>query len=462
MATQSSLVEFLTSFLDDGAILQGEDVSGRTAGGLHTEENIQAKVILRPKTTEELSKILSACNESNQPIVVHGGLTGLVYGTRSTQEQFVISLERMNQIEDVDLVGRTITCQSGVTLQTIQELAEENNMIFPLDLGARGSCSVGGNIATNAGGNRVIRYGMMRDSVLGLEAVLADGTVLTSMNTMIKNNAGYDLKQLFIGTEGTLGIITRCVLRIREAPLSQNTGLVAIENLDSVIRFLKIVDSRLGGNMSAFEVMWHEFYKMVVDPKEKSTIPLNPDYPYYVLVEALGSDQMKDEDHFESILSECLESSLIKDAVLAKSDSERQAFWAIRDDVEQQTNYKPTFMYDVSLPISRMENYISEVRNNLSRSWNDFNCIVFGHLADGNLHIIIGVGSDDIESQTKIEASVYEPLKLIGGSVSAEHGIGFEKKQYLNLSRTEAEIKLMKGLKQTLDPKNILNTGLIF
>ena len=171
---------------------------------------------------------------------------------------------------------------------------------------------------------------------------------------------------------------------------------------------------------------------------------------------------MKDEDHFESILSECLESSLIKDAVLAKSDSERQAFWAIRDDVEQQTNYKPTFMYDVSLPITRMENYISEVRNNLSRSWNDFNCIVFGHLADGNLHIIIGVGSDDIESQTKIEASVYEPLKLIGGSVSAEHGIGFEKKQYLNLSRTEAEIKLMKGLKQTLDPKNILNTGLIF
>ena len=462
MATQSSLVEFLTSFFDDVAFLQGGDVSGRTAGGLHTEENIQAKVILRPKTTEELSKILSACNESNQPIVVHGGLTGLVYGTRSTQEQFVISLERMNQIEDVDLVGRTITCQSGVTLQTIQELAEENNMIFPLDLGARGSCSVGGNIATNAGGNRVIRYGMMRDSVLGLEAVLADGTVLTSMNTMIKNNAGYDLKQLFIGTEGTLGIITRCVLRIREAPLSQNTGLVAIENLDSVIRFLKIVDSRLGGNMSAFEVMWHEFYKMVVDPKEISTNPLNPDYPYYVLVEALGSDQMKDEDHFESILSECLESSLIKDAVLAKSDSERQAFWAIRDDVEQQTNYKPTIMYDVSLPITRMENYISEVRNNLSRSWNDFNCIVFGHLADGNLHIIIGVGSDDIESQTKIEASVYEPLKLIGGSVSAEHGIGFEKKQYFNLSRTEAEIKLMKGLKQTLDPKNILNTGLIF
>ncbi len=162
-----------------------------------------------------------------------------------TQDQIVVSLERMNQIEDVDLVGRTITCQSGVTLQKIQELAEENNMIFPLDLGARGSCSVGGNIATNAGGNRVIRYGMMRDSVLGLEAVLADGTVLTSMNTMIKNNAGYDLKQLFIGTEGTLGIITRCVLRIREAPLSQNTGLVAIDNLDSVIRFLKIVNSFL-------------------------------------------------------------------------------------------------------------------------------------------------------------------------------------------------------------------------
>ena len=462
MVSQSDRIEFFASFLDEGAILQGEDVSGRTAGGLHTEENIQAKVILRPKTTEELSKILSACHESNQPIVVHGGLTGLVYGTRSTQDQLVISLERMNQIEDVDLIGRTITCQSGTTLQTIQELAEENNMMFPLDLGARGSCFIGGNIATNAGGNRVIRYGMMRDSVLGLEAVLADGTVLTSMNTMIKNNAGYDLKQLFIGTEGTLGIITRCVLRLREAPLSQNTGLVALENLDSVIRFLKIVDSKLGGNMSAFEVMWNEFYKMVVGSKEQSSIPLASDYPYYVLVEALGSDQIKDEDHFESVLSECLESSLIKDAVLAKSDSERQALWAIRDDVEQQTNYKPTFMYDVSLPISSMEDYISQVRKNLKHSWDDFHCIVFGHLADGNLHLIVGVSSDDIETQRKIEASVYEPLKLIGGSVSAEHGIGFEKKQYLNLSRTETEIELMKGLKQSLDPRNILNPGLIF
>ena len=462
MVSQSDRIEFFASFLDEGAILQGEDVSGRTAGGLHTEENIQAKVILRPKTTEELSKILSACHESNQPIVVHGGLTGLVYGTRSTQDQLVISLERMNQIEDVDLIGRTITCQSGTTLQTIQELAEENNMMFPLDLGARGSCFIGGNIATNAGGNRVIRYGMMRDSVLGLEAVLADGTVLTSMNTMIKNNAGYDLKQLFIGTEGTLGIITRCVLRLREAPLSQNTGLVALENLDSVIRFLKIVDSKLGGNMSAFEVMWNEFYKMVVGSKEQSSIPLAPDYPYYVLVEALGSDQIKDEDHFESVLSECLESSLIKDAVLAKSDSERQALWAIRDDVEQQTNYKPTFMYDVSLPISSMEDYISQVRNNLKHSWDDFRCIVFGHLADGNLHLIIGVGSDDIDSQKKIEISVYEPLRLVGGSVSAEHGIGFEKKQYLNLSRSETEINIMKDLKKSLDPKNILNSGLIF
>ena len=462
MVSQSGLIEFFASFLDEGAILQGEDVAGRTAGGLHTEENIQAKVILRPKTTEELSKILSACHESNQPIVVHGGLTGLVFGTRSTQDQLVISLERMNQIENVDLIGRTIACQSGTTLQTIQEMAEENNMMFPLDLGARGSCSIGGNIATNAGGNRVIRYGMMRDSVLGLEAVLADGTVLTSMNTMIKNNAGYDLKQLFIGTEGTLGIVTRCVLRLREAPLSQNTGLVALENLDSVIRFLKIVDSKLGGNMSAFEVMWNEFYKMVVGSKEHSSIPLAPDYPYYVLVEALGSDQITDEGHFESVLSECLESSLIKDAVLAKSDSERQALWAIRDDVEQQTNYKPTFMYDVSLPISSMEDYISQVRKNLEHSWDDFNCIVFGHLADGNLHLIVGVGSDDIETQRKIEVSVYEPLKLIGGSVSAEHGIGFEKKQYLNLSRTETEIELMKGLKQSLDPRNILNPGLIF
>ena len=462
MVLKKKVLEDLQVFLPKKAFLVDEQVSNRKAGGLHTEEAIQAEIIVRPESTEEVSKILSVCNQAGQPVIVHGGLTGLVYGTRTSPDQLILSLERMNNIEEIDPIGRTLTCQSGVTLQNIQEKAESENMIFPLDLGARGSCSIGGNISTNAGGNRVIRYGMTRDSVLGIEAVTSDGTILSSMNRMIKNNAGYDLKQLFIGTEGTLGIVTRCVLRLREAPISQNTALVGIENFPSIVTFLKHIDSGLGGNMSAFEVMWKEFYEMVTNSLDEKSLPLKKNIPYYVLVESMGSDQVKDEEHFESLLQKALEDSVIVDAVLAKSEKERKALWAFRDDVEKQAQYGPTVMFDVSLPINEMEEYVSKVDLNLQKYWKDFHHIVWGHLADGNLHLVVGTG--DLESDTikKIENSVYEPLELIGGSISAEHGIGLEKKPYLHLSRSEEEINYMKALKNTFDPKGILNPGLIF
>ena len=462
MALKKNVLTALQDFLPKKALLIDDEVSTRKAGGLHTEEAILAKVIVRPETTEEVSKILSLCNQTRQPVIVHGGLTGLVYGTRTSPDQLILSLERMNEIEEIDPVGRTITCQSGVKLQSIQEKAESENMIFPLDLGARGSCFIGGNISTNAGGNRVIRYGMTRESVLGIEAVTSDGTILSSMNRMIKNNAGYDLKQLFIGTEGTLGIVTRCVLRLREAPISQNTALVGIEDFDSIIKFLKYIDSGLGGNMSAFEVMWKEFYAMVTNFLDETTLPLKRNIPYYVLVKSMGSDQSRDEDHFEILLSKALEDSIIIDAVLAKSEKERRALWSLRDDVEKQAQYGPTVMFDVSLPINEMESYVSQVNINLQNNWSKFHHIVWGHLADGNLHLVVGTG--DLESNTikRIENSVYEPLKLIGGSISAEHGIGLEKKPYLHLSRSEEEINYMKALKNTFDPKGILNPGLIF
>ena len=462
MALKKKVLEDLQVFLPKKAFLVDEQVSNRKAGGLHTEEAIQAEIIVRPESTEEVSKILSVCNQAGQPVIVHGGLTGLVYGTRTSPDQLILSLERMNTIEEVDPIGRTLTCQSGGTLQNIQERAESENKIFPLDLGARGSCSIGGNISTNAGGNRVIRYGMTRDSVLGIEAVTSDGTILSSMNRMIKNNAGYDLKQLFIGTEGTLGIVTRCVLRLREAPISQNTALVGIEDFSSIVKFLKHIDAGLGGNMSAFEVMWKEFYEMVTNSLDEKSLPLKKNIPYYVLVESMGSDQVKDEEHFESLLQKALEDSVIVDAVLAKSEKERKALWAFRDDVEKQAQYGPTVMFDVSLAINEMDEYVSKVDLNLQKYWKDFHHIVWGHLADGNLHLVVGTG--DLESDTikKIENSVYEPLELIGGSISAEHGIGLEKKPYLLLSRSEEEINYMNALKDTIDPKGILNPGLIF
>ena len=301
MALKKNVLTALQDFLPKKALLVEDEVSTRKAGGLHTEEAILAKVIVRPETTEEVSKILSLCNQTRQPVIVHGGLTGLVYGTRTSPDQLILSLERMNEIEEIDPVGRTITCQSGVKLQSIQEKAESENMIFPLDLGARGSCFIGGNIAENSGGPRAVKYGVTKDFVLNLEVVLPNGEIIKTGADTLKNST-YDLKQLFIGTEGTLGIVTRCVLRLREAPISQNTALVGIEDFDSIIKFLKYIDSGLGGNMSAFEVMWKEFYAMVTNFLDETTLPLKRNIPYYVLVESMGSDQSRDEDHFEILL----------------------------------------------------------------------------------------------------------------------------------------------------------------
>ena len=368
----------------------------------------------------------------------------------------------MTSIEEVDEIGRTITVQAGVPLEKVQQEAEKYNLMLPVDLGARGSCTIGGNISTNAGGNMVIKYGMMRDSVLGLEAVLADGQVMTSMNKMLKNNSGYDLKQLFIGTEGTLGFVTRAVLRLREKPTSTNTVLLALDSFDEVIECLKYMDKGLGGNLSAYEVMWRNFYEVVTSSNSNHTPPLPLNYSYYVIVETLGADQDKDTALFEELLEVALDRGIIKDAVIPQSETERTKLWSIRDDVEQHYKDGPVKMFDVSMPISFMERYVQEVNANFSAHWNDYKCVVFGHVGDGNLHIIGGVGSNEEEATELMEACIYEPLKSIKGAISAEHGIGLEKKNYLEISRSETEISLMRNLKKALDPKNILNPGKIF
>ena len=442
-------------------ILTGDDVANRKAG-IWIDEGIKAKAIVRPKNTEELSKVLKICNENKQSVVPHGGLTGLAEGAITEEDQIAISTERLNTIEGIDTVGRTITLGAGVPLEKAQNEAEKNNLMLAVDLGARGSCTIGGNISTNAGGNMVVKYGMTRDSVLGLEAVLADGRIVTSLNEMLKNNSGYDLKQLFIGTEGTLGFVTRAVLRLREKPKSTNTALLAVNSFDQVTQFLKHIDRGLGGNLSAFEVMWEDFYKQVTTEPALNSPPLTQGFPYYVLVESTGSNQTKDSEHFEELLEEALNLEIIEDAVISKSDSDRSSLWAIRDDVEQHYQDGPVKMFDVSMPILCMENYIEEMNNKFREHWNDYKCVVFGHLADGNLHVVAGVGSEDKESIKKMESCIYEPLKPIKGAISAEHGIGLEKKDYLSISRSEIEINIMKSLKETLDPNGILNPGKVF
>ena len=452
-----NLLQTLRGIVGAANVLTGDDVRRRSVGWAD-HSPCQALAIVRPESTAEVSQVLAACHSAGQPVVPMGGLTGLVRGCVAGPQEIGLSLERMRRIESVDPVNRTMTLEAGVPLETVQQEADRHGLLYPVDFGARGSAQIGATVATNAGGNSVIRYGMTRDSVLGLEAVLADGTVVSSMNRMIKNNAAYDLKQLFIGTEGTLGVVTRLVLRLREAPRSNQTAMVACGEFTDVTRLLKHMDAALGGTLAAFEVMWNEFYRLVTTPPAKGTPPLGQEHRYYVLIESSGGDTARDQARFEDALGAAIEAGMVTDAVISASEAQRESLWALRDDVESVFRLGMPVAFDVSLPVTEMDTYVGEVLARLDREWPAYRRFVFGHLGDGNLHIV-AAGPPSAEARHGIERCVYEPLAARGGSVSAEHGIGLEKRPWLALSRSDTELALMRRIKAALDPKGILNPG---
>jgi len=411
-------------------------------------------MLVRPQTTRQVSDVLRLCHERGQAVVVQGGLTGVVEGALASPDEIIISLERMTAIESVDAMDGVAVIQAGAVLQSVQEQLKDQGFLFPLDLGARGSCTIGGNVATNAGGMNVLRFGMMRNLVLGLEVVLADGTILSSMNQMLKNNTGYDLKQLFIGSEGTLGVVTRVVVKLFPMPKSRQTALLATESFDSVVRVLKTLQSDLAGTLSAYEVMWNNYFCAVTrDGAHRS--PLSRDYPYYLLVEAEGADPSSDEQRFQKVLEKVFEDGDVVDAVVPKSEAERDALWSIREDFEAAL---PAYLYDVSLPIKSMTTYVDRLERAFSEWTEDAKYLVFGHIADGNLHIFVTPFDEGIHHE-RCNEIVYGCLAGLNGSISAEHGIGLDKKAWLGSTRSEDEINIMRGLKNLLDPTNILNPG---
>lgn len=449
----------LKNIVGEQGLLEGAAVRERAGNLFHG--HVDAELLVRPKSTEQVSEVLRLCHARGQAVVTHGGLTGLVNGADAGHSDLVLSLEAMNSIERVDVPGRSMRAQAGVQLGRVQRAAEENGLVFPLDLGARDSCTVGGNISTNAGGLRVLRYGMTRNLVLGIEAVLADGTVLTSLNRMLKNNAGYDLKQLFIGSEGTLGVVTRAELRLVSRTRSQETLLAALPTFDALVDLLNRLDSGLGGQLAAFEALWGNYYDYNTAPPAANVPPLARGAPFYVIAETLGGDPETDRARLEAVLGEALEAGTLSDVTIANSESERRAIWAIREDVWQVKNIAPLLTFDVSLPIENMKAYANEITESVRAFAGENRSFVFGHMADGNLHIVVAAG-DDAATRARVEQLIYAPLAQIGGSVSAEHGIGLEKRAYLPLSRTPAEISTMRLLKNALDPKGILNPGKVF
>ncbi len=459
----SELLKEIEAVVGEHGLLRGDDVASRQATWLRNEP-MRGKAIVRPGNTDEVSSVLALCHAAGQAVVPLGGNTGLVDGTRSCDEDILLSLERMAAIEHLDAAACTMTVQAGVPLQTAQQAAEAEGLVLALDFGARGSATIGGAVSTNAGGNAVIRHGMAREQVLGLEAVLADGTVMSSMNRMLKNNAGYDLKQLFIGTEGTLGIVTRIVLRLRPVMRSCCTAVVSVDDYANVPKLLNELGGALGGTLSAFEVLWADFYDLIVRSEQRHVAPIEDSHPWYVLIEARGGDQAADQSRFESALGRALEQEYISDAAIAESGAQRQAMWAIRDDIDYlHRQLEPMMVFDISLPIGDADAYASAVRNRLRERWPErFRCTTFGHLGDGNVHFSMTIGSSDHDEQQEVMAIVYSELETYGGSVSAEHGIGVEKRGYLHHSRSDVEIALMRRLKDALDPSGILNPGKVF
>jgi FAD/FMN-containing dehydrogenase len=419
--------------------------------------------LIRPRDTSEVAVALEICARYIQPVVTQGGLTGLVGGANVTGGEVALSLDRMDQIVEIDAVSGTMTVQAGTPLQVVQEAASAAGFYFPLDLGARGSCSIGGNLATNAGGNRVIKYGMMRDQVLGIEAVLASGAIVGGLNKMIKDNSGYDLRNLLIGSEGTLAVITRAVLRLRPKPTATATAWCGLPNFDAVTTLLRRAQAGLAPGVSAFEVMWAGYYDTVFANLDNLRAPLDSPHPFYVLLESVGTDSVRHGDAFEEFLGAMLEEGVVADAALASNEAHAQAFWAIRDAPGEYQRFIPNHAaYDVSFSIAQVGEAASRCEAQLRARWPDATIMIYGHLGDGNIHIVVDVPGLPKSGHDAIDQVIYDVTRAFRGSISAEHGIGIKKKHFLHLTRSEADVASMRAIKQALDPARILNPGKIF
>jgi FAD/FMN-containing dehydrogenase len=457
----------MTNFLDElkaclgpGDIKVGHEIPDKHfSDWMTTAPREHALALAQPRGTEQVSALLRVCHRHEMPVVPQGGLTGLAGGAQPVKGCVLLSLEKMNAIESIDSASSTITVQAGVTMGMVQSKAKEHGLFFPLDLGGRDSCTLGGNLSTNAGGNRVLRYGMARDLVLGLEVVLADGTVLSHLNLMLKDNTGYDLKHLFVGSEGTLGVITKAVLKLFPQPRTTHTALCALKNYGAVLRLLTHVRQNLGANLSAFEMMWPDFYERMTAGLGHLTTPIAHGHGAYVLLESQGTAPETDKDQFERVLSNALELGFVEDVVVAQSETDALKLWAVRDSSgEFRAVFWPHVGFDVSIPTGSIGKFVEALKDQLKSRWPHTQTVFFGHVGDSNIHIGVKV-TDGPQPEEEIESLVYAMVGAWSGSVSAEHGIGTLKRPYLHHSRSAAELSTMRALKSALDPKWILNPG---
>jgi FAD/FMN-containing dehydrogenase len=425
-----------------------------------------ARCVVRPANTAQVAQVVTLCRDLRIPIVPQGGNTGLVGGSVPDDrgEAVVVSLKRMNRILGVDTANNTLTAESGCVLATIQQTAMQHQRLFPLSLAAEGSCTIGGNLSTNAGGTAVLRYGNTRDLVLGLEAVLASGEIWNGLRGLRKDNTGYDLKQLFIGAEGTLGIVTAAVLKLFPAPNSSATALVAVSDPQAAVNLLAHVQGAFGARLTGFELMSRLCVNWVIKHFPATREPFPQQYPFQVLLQL--TDTIADAGLGERLiaaLEAAVDQGLALDAVIASSDAQASALWSLREHIPEAEKLEgKSVKHDISVPVSRIAPFIARCDAALRATFPDINIVCFGHAGDGNLHynVVLPHGGNSPRSQEAgINRIVYETVDEMGGSISAEHGLGQLKREEITHHKSSVEMEMMHAVKRALDPLNLMNPG---
>lgn len=450
----------------DNAIIDGvsqdasSDLEGYNADWMRKYRG-QTRLVLKPGSTEEVSKILKYCNDNLIAANPQGGNTGLVGGSVPVFDEIIINLGRMNKIRSFDDVSGILVADAGVVLEAADNHLAEHGYIFPLDLGAKGTCQIGGNVATNAGGLRLLRYGSLHGNVLGLEAVLPDGTIVDDLGKLRKNNTGYDLKQLFIGGEGTIGIVTGVSIICPQRSPAVNVAYFGLESYEKVQEAFKEAKSQLQEILSAFELMDGNSQK-IYQRASGHKLPLEGEYPFYCLIETSGSNEEHDSEKMQTFLEHVMGEGIVEDGVLAENETQSQNLWACREGVsEASQHWGGVYKYDLSIPLPQLYDLVAECRKRFQdnglmdpedESKPVLDVIGYGHMGDSNLHLNICTRRYDKEVEKAIEPWVYEWIKERQGSISAEHGLGLAKKEFIGYSRNETMIKLMQQIKKLYDP----------
>ena len=464
----NALLTQLKAAVGDNNVLTGgglgaweEDWRKRSTG--------KALAVVRPGSTAEVAQVVAACAAAGTSIVPQGGNTGLVVGSTPDESgtQVVLSLQRMNAVREIDSANMTMTVEAGCILQAAQQAAERAGHLFPLSLAAEGSCTIGGNLGTNAGGTQVVRYGNARDLCLGLEVVTAGGEIWDGLTGLRKDNTGYDLRDLFIGSEGTLGVITAATMKLYPLPAAVLTAWAAVPSMDDAVRLLGLAHQHLGAGLTGFEVMGRFPLTLVARHFAQMRVPLYEQSPFCVLLENSDSES---EPHaraqFERLLEAALEEGCVTDAVVAESLAQAHQLWHIREtiplaQVEEGLNIK----HDISVPISAIPHFCEETDALLAEAIPAVRIVNFGHLGDGNLHYNVQapLGADAAaflrDHEERVNALVYDSVRRFGGSISAEHGVGSLKLETLEKHKSPVALDMMRAIKRALDPQNIMNPG---